>query len=316
MKTPVKLGTYVVAVAAAAALAFGVGSAVGPVAQETGTHHGEDQDAAAEHGTHTEGQDSDPGGLQVSEHGYTLQLETTTFDPGTRTVEFRITGPDGRPVTDFEPTHEKKLHLVAVNRDTSGFQHVHPQLDDSGTWRADLDLTPGSWRLFADFHPSGHNGSGPMTLGVDAAVRGNHDPQPLPDPDRTARVGDYTVRLDGDLVPGETGELSLSVHRDGEPVTDLQPYLGAYGHLVALRAGDLGYLHVHPEGEPGDGTTEPGPDITFAATAPSAGAYRLFLDFRHENTVRTAAFTVHTGADDAPGRSTDDHTGNHDHGHG
>jgi len=75
-------------------------------------------------------------------------------------------------------------------------------------------------------------------------------------------------------------------------VRDLQPYLGAYGHLVALRSGDLAYLHVHPGGEPGDGKTRPGPDISFTATAPSEGAYRLFLDFKHEGKVRTAAFTV------------------------
>ena len=102
----------------------------------------------------------------------------------------------------------------------------------------------------------------------------------------------YTVTLDGDLVPGEESELTLSVSRDGRPVTDLQPYLAAYGHLVVLRDGDLAYLHVHPAGEPGDGTTEPGPTVTFASTAPSAGTYRLYLDFQHGDAVHTAAFTV------------------------
>lgn len=96
-------------------------------------------------------------------------------------------------------------------------------------------------------------------------------------------------------MPGEASDLTLAVSRDGRPVTDLQPYLAAYGHLVALRVGDLGYLHVHPEGEPGDGVTEPGPEITFAATAPTAGTYRLYLDFQHNDTVRTAEFTVRTG---------------------
>ena len=93
-------------------------------------------------------------------------------------------------------------------------------------------------------------------------------------------------------MPGEESELSFQVSTGGRPVTDLQPYLGAYGHLVVLRAGDLAYLHVHPAGEPGDGVTEPGPDVSFLSTAPSAGTYRLFLDFRHGDAVHTAAFTV------------------------
>jgi hypothetical protein len=85
------------------------------------------------------------------------------------------------------------------------------------------------------------------------------------------------------------------VAKGGKPLRDLQPYLGAYGHLVALRSGDPAYLHVHPNGEPGDGKTQPGPEVSFTATAPSAGTYRLFLDFQHKGEVRTAAFTVKAG---------------------
>ncbi|WP_278258289.1 hypothetical protein [Nocardioides convexus] len=84
----------------------------------------------------------------------------------------------------------------------------------------------------------------------------------------------------------------LTVSKDGAPVTDLEPYLGAYGHLVALRGGDLAYLHVHPDGTPGDGTTEPGPEVVFYAAVPSAGTYHLYLDFQHNGVVRTASFTV------------------------
>jgi hypothetical protein len=121
------------------------------------------------------------------------------------------------------------------------------------------------------------------------------------------------VHLDGDLSAGADARLTLSVERDGEPVTDLQPYLGAYGHLVALRAGDLAYLHVHPDGSPGDGTTQPGPDVVFYAAVPSAGTYHLYLDFKHHGVVRTAAFTVSTSgtapevATDASGDGHTDH---------
>ncbi|MFE4670522.1 hypothetical protein ACFRI7_37750 [Streptomyces sp. NPDC056716] len=231
-----------------------------------------------------------PGGLSVSESGYTLQFDSTILSTGVQTVTFRVTGPDGRPVTGFRPEHEKELHLIAVRRDTTGFQHVHPVMDRKGTWSVEVALAPGDWRFFADIHPAGHDGT--MTLGIDASVAGQYDPRPLPEETRTAQVGAYTVTLDGGLTPGEASDLTLTVSRDGRPVTDLQPYLGAYGHLVALRVGDLGYLHVHPEGAPGDGTTEPGPEITFMATAPSGGTYRLYLDFRHDDAVRAAEFTV------------------------
>jgi hypothetical protein len=100
------------------------------------------------------------------------------------------------------------------------------------------------------------------------------------EPSRVAEVDGYQVRLDGDLVPGKASSVRLSVSKDGVPVTDLEPYLAAYGHLVALREGDLAYLHVHPEGAPGDGRTPAGPEIAFVAEVPSAGGYRLFLDFQ------------------------------------
>jgi hypothetical protein len=96
------------------------------------------------------------------------------------------------------------------------------------------------------------------------------------------------VTLDAEpVVAGEETVVTATVTHDGRPVTDLQPYLGAYGHLVSLRDGDIGYLHVHPEEDSG-----PGPAIAFSTTFPSPGRYRLFLDFRHGDAVHTEAFTV------------------------
>lgn len=299
MTIPFKLGGFIVTLAAVITLTFGVGNAVGPIGQDNdNTHPAGGHDVTEEpghgdpgHGDHGSEASRQPGGLMISERGYTLALASTILDSGRRTVTFQVTGPDGQPVTKYEPTHDKDLHFIAVRRDMAGFQHVHPTLDDSGTWSTKLDLTPGVWRFFADFQPADHGET--MTLGGDVSVSGDYAPRPLPPVSQTAQVGDYTVTLDGQLTPGESSELTVTVNRDGDPVTDLQPYLAAYGHLVALRTGDLAYLHVHPDGEPGDGSTEPGPDITFFATAPSAGAYRLYLDFKHDGVVRTAEFTVH-----------------------
>ncbi|MDG3014089.1 hypothetical protein [Speluncibacter jeojiensis] len=258
-----------------------------------------------------------PGGLQVAEQGYALSEITapaTANEPGA--LSFRILDAAGVPVTAFDEQHEKELHLIVVRTDTSGFRHVHPVLADDGTWSIDWTWAhAGSYRVFADIHPTG----GPaLTLTRTVDVAGALEPTPLPAPSRTTEVDGYRVALAGDLATAG-GPLTLSVSRDGRPVTDLQPYLGAYGHLVALRAGDLAYLHVHPQGEPGDGVTPAGPDITFHAQAPSVGTYRLFLDFQHENTVRTAEFTVAVGgapehADHAP-HVGHDHLGAHA-GHG
>jgi hypothetical protein len=300
MNTPVKLGGFGALLVAVLAVSFGIGNIVGPVGQDTETHssgHGS-TDSANDGAAMPEGHemeaapssDSIPGGLMVSQSGYTLDLATPVAAPGTTAVEFRITRPDNTALTEFDTQHDKKLHLIAIRRDTTGFQHVHPVMADDGTWTTDLALVPGDWRLFADFKPTGADNG--ITLGTDAHVAGAYDPEPLPAESRTAEVDGYTVTLAGDLDPGGSSELTLSVAKDGAPVTDLQPYLGAYGHLVAIRNGDLAYLHVHPDGEPGDGTTEPGPEVTFFATVPSGGWYRLFLDFKHDGVVRTAEFTV------------------------
>lgn len=98
------------------------------------------------------------------------------------------------------------------------------------------------------------------------------------------------------LPAGRPGTLEFVV-RDahGDPVTRLQPCLGAYGHLVAPRSGDPAHLHVHPHDAAGGDATS-GPAVSFAATTPSTGTCRLFLDFKVAGEVRTAAFTVTAGA--------------------
>jgi hypothetical protein len=303
MNTQLKLGLFGAGLLAAFAAAAGVGGFVDPVAADSSsTRAGADHEAMGPDGaTAPEGDASRggvsaapseiPGGLMISQRGYTLALARDTAPAGPAVpVDFSVLGPDGAPVTAYERAHDKDLHLIAVRRDLTGFQHVHPRLRADGTWGTELSLVPGDWRVIADFTPQGQSDG--LTLGADLAVSGAYTAQPMPEPVATAVVGDYTVSLSGRLTPGRETRLDLTVARNGRPVTDLEPYLAAYGHLVALRDGDLAYVHVHPEGAPGDGRTEPGPTITFHTTAPSPGSYRLFLDFQHDGVVRTAAFTV------------------------
>ncbi|WP_428962397.1 hypothetical protein [Micromonospora fluostatini] len=291
MNTATKLTGFALAVVTVFGAAYGVGQVVDPVRPVTESGHRTD----ADHGTRPEtsagpAPASLPAGMLVSDRGYTL----TPVEAPAGDFAFRITGPDGRPVTGYDVTHEKPMHLIVVRRDLSGFRHVHPEMSADGTWRTATPLAgPGTWRVFADFVPTGAD---PLTLGVDVTVPGAVEPRPLPAPARTTTVDGYTVTLDGDLHPGRASGLTLTVARGGAPVDDLEPYLGAYGHLVVLRQGDLAFLHVHPDGSPGDGRTTPGPTVSFHAEVPSAGTYRLHLDFRHGGVVRTAEFTVVAGA--------------------
>lgn len=292
--TSFRVAAFVAGVAAFFAVAFGVGRALGPLDVAVADQHEMSAADEAGHGGHDAGSDPSAapavGGLLTSEGGYTLALDDAVLPAGRRTLAFTVTGPDGRPVTAYDEAHEKDLHLIVVGRDLTGFQHVHPVLDASGRWSTDVDLVPGAWRVVADFTPAG---GPPLVLGTDLLVPGGFEPAELGADRRTATIGAYDVTLGGDLVAGEESMLTLTVRKDGRPVTDLDPYLGAYGHLVALRAGDLAYLHVHPDGAPGE--VPAGPEIVFHAEVPSAGGYRLFLDFQHDGVVRTAAFTVRVG---------------------
>lgn len=289
MRTPTRLLGYVAAIAVLGAGAFAVGAAVEPQrAGATAPAPAEHAAMAAPAAPHAApAGDATLPGLASTTSGYTFTPAATTIATGVaRPFAFTVTGPDGRPVTAFDIEHEKRMHLVVVRRDGTAFQHVHPEMAADGTWTVPLAApAAGSYRAFADFTPTGGD---PLTLGVDLSAAGTFEPV-TPVPTRTARVDGYTVELAGELTPGATSPVTLTVTRDGTPVTDLQPYLGAYGHLVALRTGDLAYLHVHPVDS---GTA--GPQIRFGTEVPSAGTYRLFLDFRHGDVVRTAEFTVST----------------------
>ncbi|WP_405696692.1 hypothetical protein OHA99_17760 [Streptomyces coelicoflavus] len=321
MNTGVKITVFAAALAATFGTAYGVGAAIDPAAadQDSAAHSEHDRPAPAGHGGHGGHGDPTPAGLQVSEAGYTLDLKTSRVTAGVKSeLHFAIRDRDGRQVTSYRREHGKELHLILASRDLVTYRHLHPTRAADGTWSTPVDLpAAGAYRVFADFTPDAENATN-LTLGADLAASGAYRAPALPEPSATTTVDGYTVTLNGDLRPGKASELTLGVSRDGRPVTDLEPYLGAYGHLVALRSGDLAYLHVHPNGEPGDGATKPGPEVSFTATAPSAGTYRLFLDFQHNGTVRTAAFTVRTG-EAAPGSASkptagEEHTGsNHQH---
>jgi hypothetical protein len=249
-------------------VAVAAGSAVGP-----------DRDGAAEpsHVEEMGGMDehaaADPiRGLAASEEGLTLALDRTSLPRDEPTeLAFAINAKNG-PVEDFEVTHEKRMHLIVVRRDGTGFQHLHPELGDDGTWRTSVTLPDaGAYRVYADFQRGGEA----HTLAADLTVDGEATYAPFPRPSTTDTTDGYKV----DLKPNGH-ELDFQITKDGKPVKT-EPYLGAGGHLVALREGDLAFLHVHPNDD----------GVNFEAELEPESRYHLYLQFQHDGRVHTAEFT-------------------------
>ena len=213
MNAPTKVVGFVLGVAVAFLVAYAVGSQVGPVGEPAEATGHSDGGHSSEEG-HSDGGHSDggharterdaaalPGGLMVSEGGYTLALQDPVSQAGRgREISFVIEGPHG-PVTAYDVEHEKRLHFIAVRRDFTGFQHVHPKLSEDGTWTTALDLTPGQWRVFADFKPTGGEAH---TLGSDLSVPGRVDFAAQGQTTRTATVDGYTVDSPGTWSPAST----------------------------------------------------------------------------------------------------------------
>jgi hypothetical protein len=225
-------------------------------------------------------------GLAVAEDGLRIVTTSTEQTAGReQPLRFRITDAHGEPVRDFDVTHERRMHLIVARRDLTGFQHLHPTMSDDGTWSTPLRIDePGSYRLFADFSHAGEA----TTLATDLHVDGFADLHPLPAPEAQAvSDGGYDVGLEPVTAsPGEEAQLRFTITKDGAPIKP-EPYLGAGGHLVALREGDLAFLHVHPtDHDAGDDGS-----VSFASTFPTEGRYRLFLQFQHAGRVHTVAFT-------------------------
>ena len=220
------------------------------------------------------------------------------------TMFFTVRHPgDGAPIRNFEVVHDKRYHLFIVSRDMEVFEHIHPEQRPDGTWAIEVTLPkPGYYQILSDFIPTGGS---PQFIGrtlVTADFDGDLESQAAhlePDTVVNKTVGSITAHLQLEpsiLVAGQYGHLSFALTDavTGQPVTDLQPYLGAFGHALILSEDMLDYVHSHPfEGPESDITRGfGGPNVTFEGYMPRPGRYRVWSQFLRKDQVITVPFTL------------------------
>lgn len=253
----------------------------------------EDKTHTLEHGAHI--------GEKASQTPiYNVNLQTDPAKPtANAATQLAITVTEqaaGDTIKEFELVHEKPMHLIIVRDDLSYFEHLHlkPQ---NGVFTTSYSFpSPGAYKLWVDVKPKG----GRQFL---TAFRLHVEGQPLHkriplavDNQFTKAVmnGQYRVSL---ALPSELGihhgaNLKFSISDvNGNPITDLQPMLGAKAHAIIISEGVRDFLHVHPEEEVSS-NWRGGPDATFHAKFPKAGLYKTWVQFQHHDKTITADFVV------------------------
>lgn len=207
-------------------------------------------------------------------------------------LAFRMFHPKtNAPVKDYQVVHEKLFHLFIVSGDLQFFLHDHPQLGPGGTFHFETILPkPGNYALLADAYPKG--GTPQLlskiftTAGYSKSLQASIAQVP-PDlsPKHTANL-DVEVTLD----PPQpiAGKKTIMFFRL-RPTEGIEPYLGAWGHMLAVSNDLRDLIHTHPSWVTNpDGSKQ----IQFDLFFPREATYRVWVQFQRNKQVNTAAFTI------------------------
>lgn len=231
---------------------------------------------------------------------YRMEVALTPGAGGRGASRLRITVRDpvtNRPVSEFTTVHEKLLHLFVIDRTLNYFQHVHPEPAGDGTFELKQELPPGEFVLIADFLPQGGRAQMLQRAIVTPGYRGSLFPAaPNLTPDAADEKVEQGVRIRLEATGLKAGKeatlkFTLTDAYSNGPVSDLEPFLGAPGHMLIVNTDLTEASHVHPE-EP----ATRGPVVTFLPLMPSAGLYKVWLQFQRQGSVHTVAFVVTVAA--------------------
>ena len=204
------------------------------------------------------------------------------------TLKIMIHGADGEMVKSFEVVHEQKVHLIIVRDGLDQFAHIHPEVDPSGNATVSYTFpTGGTYWLYADHKPSGKEQT---TATAQVKIAGDIPPIPALTPNESGEIeGDglrAKVAIEGAMRGGEATIIFDLKDAAGQPVKDLQPYMGAMGHLVVLSSDGKQYVHAHPA----DAKTGKSNQVVFMAHIMEPGLYKGWGQFRRLDTVRVVPF--------------------------
>jgi putative copper export protein len=227
------------------------------------------------------------------------------------TITVRIKDPEGRPLKGLEVSHERILHALIVGQDMRSFAHIHPEeagpITGEMLKKADFPLRftfpkAGEYLVGADFFAGDEFYSRMFHLSVSGkpAMGG-----PKTDFSTRKNFGDYRVTFSAspmNVKAGEETSLSFVIEKDGQTVTDLNPYLGAAMHIAVISADLKEYIHAHgavpgePHGHQDHMHTKPpkkfGPEIEADVIFPVKGIYTIFSQVKHLNKVLVFDFMV------------------------
>jgi P-type Cu+ transporter len=229
-------------------------------------------------------------------------------------ITYKIKNDLRNTLSKFEVAHEKIMHFIAIRKDLQHFQHLHPDYDpETNEFSINLALPEdGAYRLFADFVPGDDN---PMKLPVavytDISSDDNFTEIPLDiDQSNTKTAEGYSITYlfpdEMKLKKEEEVAYSLVIEKDGQPVTDLENYLGAKGHSVIIKESTLNYIHTHAvedttTGQEGHSmghqamqmeASDDGNKVNFSTSFPEAGIYKIFTQFQHSGKVITTDYVL------------------------
>jgi YHS domain-containing protein len=197
----------------------------------------------------------------------------------------------GERVKSFDVSHTKLLHLMLVSKDLGWFVHEHPQPQPDGTFTIDWTFPAGGdYLVFADVAPKDKGAqvlSTPLHLNGPAPTW-SAKLTPTKGPSRDGTIVADFVPIEKPIPIGKSTELSFKLRdaQTGRPVTDLEPYLGAQGHLMIVHQDGGTFVHSHPAEE----VRAQNGEVRFNARFPRAGLYKAWAQFQRAGKISTVSF--------------------------